>query len=349
MQGLRVEKHSTMRNNIFLLILFFYRPIDAFQGFLKDGRFQRSPLAFTAAPIEEKVDAAYTFRSPETKVFIEDTDAYGIMYNGNYLRSYDRALHICTLPSLANNKTGDEARVTTQHESWSIVSMGYQKFVSSPLLGGDFVVEGNLKDSSNDLEVWDLKMTSPDGETVFNTVQDLKIARPTNSDRETTENKFSLEHIEPFSFDEEESAVTGTAYAFPVHRDEIDAHWTGHLPLRNVLNFFERARSSWFGGPDDLQRLQMEEDIIVVVASIGDCSLIDDQGSTVYPGEFVSVETSYVVKRRGMVIDCYQTLKAENGSRLAQGKVTLMLIKNSTRRPTSKLPDWVKERLGLVV
>lgn len=29
--------------------------------------------------------------------YIEDTDAYGVVYNGNYLRAYDRSLHTTSL------------------------------------------------------------------------------------------------------------------------------------------------------------------------------------------------------------------------------------------------------------
>lgn len=329
---------------ILLLTLLFYRQIDAFQGF-QNGRKLQHRFA-SAAAIEEQTETTYTFRSPETKVFIEDTDAYGIMYNGNYLRCYDRAIHLCT-SSLINelDEESKQDRVTTQCENWSIVSMGLQKFVSSPSLGGNFVVEGTLKDSSEDLEVWDLKMTSPDGVTVFNTVQDMRIARP--SER-TEGNKFSSPQIEPFSLDATESIIKGASHTCPLYRDEIDAHWTDHVPLRLVLNLFERARSNLLGGPDDLQRLQVEHDILVVVASIGECSLMDECDTPIHPGQNLTVETSYEVKRRGMVLDCYQTLKDDKGSRLAQGLVTLMFIKNSTRRPTSKLPKWVKEGLGLV-
>ena len=331
---------------IFPLILLLCRPIDAFQGFHHEQLFHRSPQSATSTSIEEPVETC-TFHSPEMKVFIEDTDAYGIMYNGNYLRSYDRALHLSSInndaEAAATTTTTTTRRVTTHHEGWSIVSMGNQKFLSSPALGSNFVVQGSLKDSSEDLEVWDLKMTSPDGDTVFNTVQDLKIARPlTDGDG----NKFSLPRIEPISFDDG-VVVQGTTDTFTVYRDEIDAHWTGHLPLRNVLNLFERSRTNIVGGPDDLRRLQTDHGILIVVASIGDCSLIDEN-TTINPGQSVSVETSYVVKRKGMIVDCYQTLKSDDDYRLAQGRVTLMMINTETYRPTSKLPDWVKQKIGLL-
>lgn len=343
---IRMDERKTIMTRYVIQFLLLCRSIDAFQGYGTLSRRIASHPA-TATATEEKVENCYTFQSPEMKVFIEDTDAYGIMYNGNYLRSYDRVLHLCT--SNKNNGDADDDdeatttdRVTTNHNDWSIVSMGNQKFVTSPALGSNFVVEGTLKYSSQDLETWDLKMTSPDGDTVFNSVQDLKIARPTGNNKA----EFSLPFVEAFSF-EDGAALPGSTDTFTVYRDEFDAH-SGHLPLRNVLNLFERSRSNVLGGPDELRKLQEDHGILVVVASIGDCSLIGDEGATVQAGERVTVETWGVVKRKGMILDCYQTLKTENGGRLAQGKVTLMMINTASYRPTSNLPDWLKEILGLL-
>jgi acyl-CoA thioesterase FadM len=286
-------------------------------------------------------------------VYIEDTDAYGIMYNANYLRSYDRALHLTTTATSNNNNNNNSnsnlnTLMTSQHEGWSIVSMGLQKFSASPKLGGDFVVQATLKDSTDHLEVWDMQMNSPDGAIVYNTVKNLQIAKP----KEELGNRFSLlQDVEAFWMDDATTPPTKLD-TFTIYRDEIDAHWTGHLPLRNVLNLFERARSNFFGGPNNLARLQQEDGILSVVTSIGDCSLIDDHGVECYPGQQVTVETSIVVKRRGMVVECWQTLRTADESgesrRLAQGKVKLMMLDAKTNRPTYKLPSWVQEKLGLV-
>jgi acyl-CoA thioesterase FadM len=280
--------------------------------------------------------SSISFETPPMRVYIEDTDAYGIMYNTNYLRSYDRALHLTTINRNLNTL------VTSQHEGWAIVSMGHQKFASSPALGGDFVVQATLKESADNWEIWDMQMTSPDGATLYNKVIDLQIAKPTSNSK-VNGNIFSLKHIEAFSFDD---GLPKSVDTFTIYRDEIDAHWTGHLPLRNVLNLFERARTNRFGGPDDLRRLQQEDGILVVVIGIGECSLIDE-GVFCCPGQQVDVETASVVKRRGMIVECWQTLKSGT-SRLAQGKVDLMMLDAKTRRPTSKLPTWAQEKLGLM-
>jgi acyl-CoA thioesterase FadM len=297
----------------------------------------RNSLALSSAVTvgEETVGeetSSYDFCSPVMKVFIEDTDAYGIMYNGNYLRSYDRALYHSVE---AQSKIEDD-------DSWSIVSLGHQKFLASPALGAEFIIQGRSKQQeSSTLRTWDLQMTSPDGATVFNIATDLKIAIPKETN---TDNMFSLRLIEPFEV--KEAATITSLDEFVIHRDEIDAHWTGHIPLRNVLNLFERSRSNLLGGPDTLQRLKENDGILVVVTSVSDCSLIDENVS-VHAGQKVVVETAYVIKRKGMIVECFQTLKSACGSRLAQGKITLMMISDARRRPTSKLPAWLKEKLGL--
>ena len=307
-----------------------------------------SRLALSSTADDATVSTGISFETPPMRVYIEDTDAYGIMYNANYLRCFDRALHLTTT---ANTKTIKNL-VTSQHEGWSIVAMGQQKFVSSPALGGDFVVQATLKESADDWEIWDMQMTSPenDSSTVYNKITNLRIAKPLSEDTSNNNNNnnntniFSLQHIEAFSFDQDN--VSTAVDTFTIYRDEIDAHWTGHLPLRNVLNLFERARTNFFGGPDNLRKLQQEDGILAVVTAVTDCSLIDE-GVVCYPGQQVDVETVFVAKRKGMILECWQTLKSGT-SRLAQGKVSLMMLDANTRRPTSKLPIWVRERIGLL-
>jgi acyl-CoA thioesterase FadM len=339
---------------------------------------EKASTAAATATEEDSTAAMSTFTttSPIMQVYIEDTDAYGIMYNSNYLRSYDRALHLTANADSTSKSTNTTTpnrstprSLRSQHEGWSIVSMGQQRFISPPALGGDFVVQATLQDhdhSDSDgdhHEVWDMAMTSPDGATVYNTVKNLQIAKPktTNPNNNGDDdgdvgNIFSLAHVEAFEVDnknDKEMPTTSNSKShladtstFTIYRDEIDAHWTGHLPLRNVLNLFERARTNFFGGPEDLRRLQDDDGILAVVTGISDCSLIDE-GILLMPGQQVTVETSLCnIKRRGMILECWQTLKSGT-SRLAQGKVTLMMLDATKRRPTAKLPVWVQQKLGL--
>jgi hypothetical protein len=113
---------------------------------------------------------------------------------------------------------------------------------------------------------------------------------------------------------------------------------------------FERSRSNALGGPEALRRLEQDpiHPVIIVVTSITDLTLVDE-GTFLLPGQVVAVETAMVVKRKGMVIECYQTLRSTSSpsARLAQGKVSLMMLDAKSRRPTTKLPDWVKTLLQI--
>jgi hypothetical protein len=81
------------------------------------------------------------------------------------------------------------------------------------------------------------------------------------------------------------------------------------------------------------------------------------------------VRTKFIVKRRGMIVECRHELFMHgdddyndgdgvgfnmddngnyNNSRrdlLATATVTVMALKGSTRRPTSKLPQWILDQI----
>ncbi|CAJ1967172.1 unnamed protein product [Cylindrotheca closterium] len=279
--------------------------------------------------VEEQIGNG--FISEIFQVFIEDTDAYGIMYNGNYLKFYDRALY----------SSPEAHSVLSPRKEWSIISLEDQKFIGSPSLGSQFVIQGTLKQApSDDASTWDLKMTSPDGSQTFNSVSNLSVATPAESTGTSYFNFVQLQEVPAFEI----KGTKGATNSFIIFRDELDTQLMSQLPLRIVLNLFERARSNLLGGPDELKRLKEDHDIVVVVTKISDCSLVDE-GYILSPGHTVQVDTQSVIKRKGMIIDCFQTLKSSCGKRLAQGKITLMMISKTTERPTSKLPEWVMEKL----
>ena len=301
----------------------------------------------------EKSTEAIQFATSPMHVFIEDTDAYGIMYNGNYLRAYDRALHMTVTQSTTTAKATSTNNqeissqgsfknlISSDHEGWSIVSLGTQKFMAPIALGNEFVIEGILqKESSNQLcETWAMHMTSVDGSQVYNSIQDLKIARPDSSRGGSL---FAVPNPEPFAVDEDGGATS--SHSFPIYRDEIDAHWPGHLPLRNVLKLFEQGRSVDLGGPSALKKLKEDDGILSVVASISDFCLIDE-GAICHAGDEVAVEAIYVMKRKGMIFECFQTL-TKDGRRLAQGMTTIMMISDRTGRPTANVPQYLLDRFS---
>jgi acyl-CoA thioesterase FadM len=286
-----------------------------------------------------------TFTSPPMRVYIEDTDAYGIMYNSNYLRSFDRALHMST--TQYNTDRIIQEGISGQHEGWSLLSVGQERFGQQVVLGDEFQIHGQLKHFEDMEETWDMQMTSPDGSITYNWVKDVKVH--VSNDEASLHS--SLAKIQAFDREQIKPDWICHADTFTVYRDEIDAHWQGHLPLRNVLNLFERSRTLAIGGPDGLKRWKEDSKhpVVVVVTNVSGLTLVDE-GADVKPGQAVAVETAISVKRRGMVLECYQTLKTTGDVpvRLAQGKVTLVTLDANTRKPTSKLPEKARQLLQLV-
>ena len=299
-----------------------------------------SPSAVEVEPV--------SFVSPMYQCYIEDTDSYGVMYNANYLRSFDRALHsfyamgddvmLAYKNDKNNNKEPKRQSMLDTHEDWAIVQVDNQKFKSSPKLGGEYCVHGTLVKHQDDLEIWDLVMheTADPQSTTFNSAR-ITIARP---------GVFGTpSKILEDSADSSASSSTTTKDTFRLFRDEFDAHSSTHIPLRNVLTLFERSRSNFLGGPDALRTLKEEHGLLFVVTKVNHCCKFPIDNA-VRPGEVVLVQTTFQVKRKGMIIDCQQTLKNASGQRVAQATVSLMTIDAETFKPSTNLPDWLRELLG---
>lgn len=262
-----------------------------------------------------------TFTSNPLPVFIEDTDAYGVVYNGNYLRFYDRALQQSSLRCC-----------TDRHV---MTAVGNQKFRSSPALGDEYVIEGTLQDlSSSDRQVWNLVMKSVDGTVVYHSADDVVVT--------STDHPEWLDATMP-AFDTA-SHLLGATDSFVAYRDEFDPSMRSHLPLTSVLNHFERPRTNVYGGPKELRRLQEEDGIVVVVTAIRDLVLLPHATESLI-GDVVTVSTVYDIRKGGMRMDLFQTMYTSTGERLAQGIVTLYSLNKETFRPTSKLPQRLLDRL----
>lgn len=261
-----------------------------------------------------------SFTSPVMKVYIEDTDAYAMKYNTNYLRSYERALHGAEVASDS---------ILAQHPDWTLTKVTNQKFKATAALGGTFVITGTLVEQNTKYEVWDLQMTCPEAGTVFNSAT-VTVGLPlTYSDDEPA--------VLDSNDNDNDDRIASAIHHDILHRDEFDPHHPHHLPLRSVLNLCERSRSNYIGGPDALSRMQQEDNTVVVVTAINDlCSF--QQHS--YPRQRVRVETKFVPKRRGLLCEAQHTLfDDETDEPMAQAIVTMVAVDATTKRPTS-WPLW---------
>ena len=325
------------------------------------------------ATVNEVTASCFEFTTQPMQVYIEDTDAYGIMYNSNYLRCYDRALHMTSYAQTKspcdngnsyhddddeqlNGEDDDDAlpSILKHDDEWSLVSFERMKFKQSPALGQSFVVTGRLVGEPSDSEqIWDLEMKDAvdDSSIVFNTIQGVRIAHaPTNSrDFSWIPNPGPLA-TEDRERQQQQYPTLLLEQDFQVYRDEFDPHLQGYLPLRNVLNLFERIRSNSLGGPNALRRLQQEDGFVYVVTSIDQCSLVDYNNSVgsntsmLQAGDSLRVRFDAIMKRQGALIEFRQTAFLGN-ARVAQAVVTIMALSEQTRRPSKRLPQWMVDQM----
>mmetsp|Transcript_6905 Transcript_6905/g.15762 ORF Transcript_6905/g.15762 Transcript_6905/m.15762 type:complete len:425 (-) Transcript_6905:83-1357(-) len=360
-----------------------------------DGAILSSPLAPKTSTEESSPEPTITtFTSPTFRVYIEDTDAYGVMYNGNYIRSYERAMsHAPRKYKDAADSSSDDDNAPSQlgkedDDRWILSFITNQKFRSSPALGEEYVIRGELaertqrhEDVNEDVEVWHLEMVTQTKDIDENNWIIHNSAEATFT--RSTEKAATVPAVPSSAIRSNDITKLGKLFEqshVPYH-DEFDMHLqlypksTGqgyHIPLRSAMNFFERSRTSYLGGPDVLRKMQVEDDILWVVIGIDDGELLldsiafelcidddDDHDGNISledtldlhpsPGREVTVQTNFIAKRRGMIVDCQHRLFLDVGSNagkmnrrlLAQATVTLMAVKGSTRRPTSKLPKWI--------
>jgi acyl-CoA thioesterase FadM len=297
-----------------------------------------------------------SFASQPMQLYIEDTDAYGVMYNGNYIKSYERALHEFHIQAKQvnwneqNSPTSFSLSVLLDRSDFILSHCTSHKFKSSPSLGSEYVIKGTMKQSTDGVdsddvqeETWSLEMVEyVDSEMdrndkcpkIYNTAT-VTISTPTKPSP----------YMSPFVADKAPMLTK----AFTIHRDEFDVHMPGAIPLTTALNLFERVRSDALGGPDKLRQMQEDDNIIWVVTSVDDLQI--DARNSIRPGDNVLVSMYCTMKRNGMLVVCNQELRTtpinddEDTIVLAKGTVTICAIDTIRGRPTSKIPDEVRALL----
>ena len=291
-----------------------------------------------------------SFETPPLKVYMEDTDAYGVMFNSHYVRAYDRALHLYSAEA-ANNNDAISAGGGLQQP---IVAVQKVKFKASPVLGESYVVKATRvtsKSYSTESICWSMSVQSPDGGTVYNTAEGVVTLVPFTNGNDDMELESSaapplLPSNEPTTSQLQQNAHTST---FTLFRDEFDAGQR-HLPCWTVLNLWERSRSNALGGPAALRRLHVDDNILFVVVAVDNLDCCSTSQRLLQAGQSVQVSTDWTVQRGGMLVQCHHAVTiCEEKSRVvaAKGTVTLMALNAETRRPTKQLPTWLLQFMGI--
>jgi hypothetical protein len=286
-----------------------------------------------------------TFTADPTPVYIEDTDAYGVLYNANYVRAYERAIASVSIDSTCPP---------------DIVAVDQMRYKIAPTLGSVYVIVGTFKDASANastgntalgscatMETWDLEMRSAqNASVVYHSAVGVQIYWSPTTTATAAAHLESLH--QPWSGQSRwtgtistASTTTGsstflTSHSFPVYRDEcLTTSMPGnaccsqlHVPLFRTMHYWERARSTILGGPDALRRLQVDHGVVVVVTGLTNVEYYPIVSSSIAMANIdessrdsfvveptktrILVETETVWKRKGTVIDCHHTAYYDN-------------------------------------
>lgn len=212
----------------------------------------RTPLALAcAAPLQHPV-----------RVYIEDTDCYGVVFHGNYLRFFERAA-MSALVGLPNA----ERLLRTERSSLGLVSVAGMKCSAAAKLGDDCHVEVSPQgiDAAGRL-AYAAVLVRADGKALCSAsdlrlgcirdghVQDDWPLPSTNSSRDFPDAPAGSEAVLGAAPPAGEAPAVAAADApLALHVDECSA--LGTLSVHAAVRYFERHRTQYLGGPDQLAGL----------------------------------------------------------------------------------------------
>ena len=232
-----------------------------------------------------------------SEVFLESTDAFGIVYNANYLTLYQRALEQTLIPTRPRPK----ATATVVIEKCEDI-----KFAQAAKLGdvlrivsclkdvvevnSDSTTTGSSSSTRGKYSIWQQTCTRlSDGALINSASSWVRLVTANNEDVELNGDLFS-------SFETTQTVQDSNSIAFQkslepppgkrvisdpirIFSDELqilDISTSGDtkygVGLLSALRYFERCRTLYFGGPSDLSRFT-EEGLAIVVAKIDNLML----------------------------------------------------------------------------
>jgi len=306
-----------------------------------------------------------------SEIFLESTDAFGIVYNANYVTLYQRALE----ENLILKKSPGQDFVVVE----KIENM---KFTRAAELGDILRVENCFKEVINISDevdsvgtgiriVCEQKCTrASDGEiinsattyaTLFNTDGDYKSVSPDlfvsacnfdenaasiDTKRQPKGRRVISEPIRVFS---DELQMIGV---------DVNGNARHGIGLFSALRYFERSRTLHYGGPKELQKFT-SEGIAVVVAKVDNLVLHhpheNNSAINVATGDTVVIE-NYLQSRGKSLITFHHRLYLNKGFTetqfsealpnsllIAECSVVLACL-NATTGRAAAFPDWAHER-----
>ncbi|KAG5180794.1 hypothetical protein JKP88DRAFT_323040 [Tribonema minus] len=251
----------------------------------------------------------------EQLCMVEDTDMFGHMYHGNYIKWLARASQKCL-----------------GHDT-VLIGVDALRYRNAAVLGDNMVISGTF---SEDAQAWQCSVVDARNEKrVFVTASVLLGTASSDAGASALAGKV-------------ESVPQSAQYFDMVaYGDELGAD--GALSPSSVINYMERTRTLSLGPPEEgLYRLH-KQGTDIVISRISDLRL--DHTVRIAPGAELEVVNSGSANRRTVSVRQRVYVKAPDevsGRRLiAHATVELLCIDGATKK-LSAFPDWILERLHVI-
>lgn len=249
-----------------------------------------------------------TSTSIDFDVFIEDTDAFGMIYNANYLKLYQRAIE------------------TLHGGAQLIVRADRMKYKIPGRMGDKLTVQSTFLRTEGEISVWEQRV--------------LCSGRELNS--ATTQVPLNTSPRECAVMNDSTDPQCATP-PFRVWADECMVG--GGIDLVASLRFFERSRTLALGGPASLQRC-VGEGAAIVVARVDDLALAP-AARTIRPGDLVVVESAVAARGKSLVTFRHRlvALPTRDEPRVVVAEGTAICACVGPDGKGTAFPDWALELL----
>lgn len=262
------------------------------------------------------------------KVYIEDTDAYGVVYYANYFRFTDRAAQEAFECATEQGRGWFEGASASFREL-SLVSISNVKYARGAVLGDEVIVRTTIMDA--DAHHVRLMQDVIDQHGGLYLSAQTTYARPDGARAATT----------GIGAAQASTAPSWSTTRVMVYRDEQSGGVGGGCSHVDVMRFFERGRSDAIGGSAALAELKSKHNVIAVVSRL-DAVFPMKIFADITRAHACEVRSTVTLKRRNIQVVFHQELyDVASGERVAAANITCTCLDAANMKPISCPPALI--------
>ena len=286
-----------------------------------------------------------TTRDERARVYIEHTDAYGVVFYANYFAFASNAAEALGRVAAGGGGGGGAGGANAGGfdfgRAFRCARIEHCKYARAATLGDAIAVRSEVvraDERSATLRQEIVSANDDADETVFLSAEITYAGAGAETDDSVGVGDTAGDETFAAPWEMEDGRCASTAVR--MYRGERSAAQRSHV---DILRFFERARTDAIGGSDALSALQ-DDGVVVVVSRLqayfprGDGSQ-SKSSSSVIP--VYDVKSTVELKRRGIQVVFHQAMFADDGACVGYGDVTCTCLDAKTMRPMPCPPALV--------